>query len=241
MQDMFKGNVSMQDTHTQIMSSCKTLQFRKTCLLSLVGRHDLLKDMSSWLKMHFYCFYFLCFILLKTCLFPRHVFNMAPRHDFYSDIVTFISLKLSTNSVNLITNFLNFPNEEITKFVGKLWWTFRIRNRIVIFVKKFFYNTVHILNITVLKSIFVKNNFGLSDVSLTACLAARNSSRCCEEPLLRHCLSHRRLSLRALSTGSLYQPGRCFTALSLVVRGACPSRTTLQELLRSFKRVLTSV
>ena len=84
MQDMFKDNVSMQDTHTQIMSSCKTLQFRKTCLLSLVGRHDLLKDMSSCLKMHFYCFYFLCFILLKTCLFPRHVFNMAPRHDFYS-------------------------------------------------------------------------------------------------------------------------------------------------------------
>ena len=73
MQNMFKGNVSMQDTHTQIMSSCKTLQFRKTCLLSLVGRHDLLKDMSSCLKMHFYCFYFLCFILLKTCLFPRHV------------------------------------------------------------------------------------------------------------------------------------------------------------------------
>ena len=84
MQDMFKGNVSMQVTHTQIMSSCKTLQFRKTCLLSLVGRHDLLKDMSSCLKMHFYCFYFLCFILLKTCLFPRHVLNMAPRHDFYS-------------------------------------------------------------------------------------------------------------------------------------------------------------
>ena len=84
MQDMFKGNVSMQDTHTQIMSSCKTLQFRKTCLLSLVGRHDLLKDMSSCLKMHFYCFYFLCFILLKACLFPRHVLNMAPRHDFYS-------------------------------------------------------------------------------------------------------------------------------------------------------------
>ena len=84
MQDMFKGNVSMQDTHTQIMSSCKTLQFRKTCLLSLVGRHDLLKDMSSCLKIHFYCFYFLCFILLKTCLFPRHVLNMAPRHDFYS-------------------------------------------------------------------------------------------------------------------------------------------------------------
>ena len=84
MQDMFKGNVSMQDTHTQIMSSCKTLQFRKTCLLSLVGRHDLLKDMSSCLKMNFYCFYFLCFILLKTCLFPRHVLNMAPRHDSYS-------------------------------------------------------------------------------------------------------------------------------------------------------------
>ena len=82
--DKFKGNVSMQDTHTQIMSSCKTLQFRKTCLLSLVGRHDLLKDMSSCLKMHFYCFYFLCFILLKTCLFPRHVLNRAPRHDFYS-------------------------------------------------------------------------------------------------------------------------------------------------------------
>ena len=74
----------MQDTHTQIMSSCKTLQFRKTCLLSLVGSHDLLKDMSSCLKMHFYYFYFLCFILLKTCLFPRHVLNMAPRHDFYS-------------------------------------------------------------------------------------------------------------------------------------------------------------
>ena len=77
MQDMFKGNVSMQDTHTQIMSSCKTLQFRKTCLLSLVGRHDLLKDMSSCLKIHFYCFYFLCFILLKTCLFPRHVLNLT--------------------------------------------------------------------------------------------------------------------------------------------------------------------
>ena len=86
MQDMFKGNVSMQDTHTQIMSSCKTLQFRKTCLLSLVGRHDLLKDMSSCLKMHFYYFYFLCFILLKTCLFPRRVLNTAPRHDFYSVI-----------------------------------------------------------------------------------------------------------------------------------------------------------
>ena len=84
MQDMFKGNVSVQDTHTEIMSSCKTFQFRKTCLLSLVGRHDLLKNMSSCLKMHFYCFYFLCFILLKTCLFPRHVLNMAPRHDFYS-------------------------------------------------------------------------------------------------------------------------------------------------------------
>ena len=84
MQDMFKGNVSIQDTDTQIMSSCKTLQFRKTCLLSLVGRHDLLKDMSSCLKMHFYCFYFLFFILLKTCLFPRHVLNIAPRHDFYS-------------------------------------------------------------------------------------------------------------------------------------------------------------
>ena len=84
MQDMFKGNVSMQDTYTQIMSSCKTLQFCKTCLLSLVGRHDLLKDMSSCLKMHFYCFCFLCFILLKTCLFPRHVLNMAPRHNFYS-------------------------------------------------------------------------------------------------------------------------------------------------------------
>ena len=80
MQDMFKGNVSMEETHTQIMSSCKILQ----CLLSLVGRHDLLKDMSSCLKMHFYCFYFLCFILLKTRLFPRHVLNMAPRHDFYS-------------------------------------------------------------------------------------------------------------------------------------------------------------
>ena len=84
MQDMFKGNVSMQDSHTQIMSSCKTLQFRKTYLLSLVGRHDLLKDMSSCLKMHFYCFYFLCFILLKTWLFPRHVLNMASRQDFYS-------------------------------------------------------------------------------------------------------------------------------------------------------------
>ena len=70
------------------MSSCKTLHFRKTCLLSLVGRHDLLKDMSSCLKMHFYCFYFLCFILLKTCLFPRHVSNMAPRHDFYSVYLT---------------------------------------------------------------------------------------------------------------------------------------------------------
>ena len=54
MQDMFKGNVSMQDTHTQIMSSCKTLQFGKTCLMSLVGRHDLLKDMSLCLKMHFF-------------------------------------------------------------------------------------------------------------------------------------------------------------------------------------------
>ena len=95
MQDMFKGNVSMQDTHTQIMSSCKTLQFRKTCLLSLVGRHDLLKDMSSYLKMHFYCFYFLCFILLKTCLFPRHVLNMAPRHDFYSVLYSCMKYLLS--------------------------------------------------------------------------------------------------------------------------------------------------
>ena len=84
MQNMFKGNASMQDTRTQIMSSCKTLQFRKTCLLSLVGRHDLMKDMSSCLKMHFYSFYLHCFILLKTCLFPRHVLNMAPRHDFHS-------------------------------------------------------------------------------------------------------------------------------------------------------------
>ena len=92
MQDTFTGNVSMQDTHTQIMSSCKTLQFRKTCLLSLVGRHDLLKDMSSCLKMHFYCFYFLCFILLKTCLFPRHVLNMAPRHDFYSVVSDFLAV-----------------------------------------------------------------------------------------------------------------------------------------------------
>ena len=82
MQDMFKGNVSMQDTHTQIMSSCKTLQFRKTCLLSLVGRHDLLKDMSSCLKMPFYCFCFLCFTLLKTCLFPRHVLNIGIKTRF---------------------------------------------------------------------------------------------------------------------------------------------------------------
>ena len=104
MQDMFKGNVSMQDTHTQIMSSCKTLQFRKTCLLSLVGRHDLVKDMSSCLKMHFYCFYFLCFILLKTCLFPRHVLNMAPRHDFYS-----VSLIMVTITSHIFTAI--FPRE----------------------------------------------------------------------------------------------------------------------------------
>ena len=105
MQDMFKGNVSMQDTHTQIMSSCKTLQFRKTCLLSLVGRHDLLKDMSSCLKMHFYCFYFLCFILLKTCLFPRHVFNMAPRHDFYS--VGLYDILIIGASIGIPTKMIN--------------------------------------------------------------------------------------------------------------------------------------
>ena len=71
---MFKGNVSMQDTHTQIMSSCKTLYFRKTCLLSLVGRHDLLKDMSSCLKNAFLLLLFSLFHIVedmsisKTCL-----------------------------------------------------------------------------------------------------------------------------------------------------------------------------
>ena len=68
----YTNHVFMQDT---------SVPYRR---VSLVGRHDLLKDMSSCLKMHFYCFYFLCFILLKTRLFPRHVLNMAPRHDFYS-------------------------------------------------------------------------------------------------------------------------------------------------------------
>ena len=109
MQDLFKSNVSMQDTHTQIMSSCKTLQFRKTCLLSLVGRYDLLKDMSSCLKMQFYCFYFLCFILLKTCLFPRHVLNMAPRHDFYNKIILFRGVKWGTTRLWVVPHLrMNF-------------------------------------------------------------------------------------------------------------------------------------
>ena len=134
MRDMFKGNVFMQDTHTQIMSSCKTLQFRKTCLLSLVGRHDLLKDMSSCLKMPFYCFYFLCFILLKTCLFPRHVLNMAPRHDFYSDLSTFrrcicqkvLCIKSQKTVKTTITEFGILENGKLATLIlcyrYHCWW-----------------------------------------------------------------------------------------------------------------------
>ena len=128
MQDMFKGNVSMQDTHTQIMSPCKTLQFRKTCLLSLVGRHDLLKDMSSCLKMHFYCFFFLCFILLKTCLFPRHVLNMAPRHDFYS-VMSRTQWNFTCIHVWMIA--YDYLEKSFSRFAGKtdilLWGYMHIR------------------------------------------------------------------------------------------------------------------
>ena len=81
---MLKCHVCLQDTKTQDMFSWKTLQLCKTCLLKPVLRHDLLEDMSLCLRLCLHCCYFLLFILLKTCLLPRHVLNMSPRHHFYS-------------------------------------------------------------------------------------------------------------------------------------------------------------
>ena len=118
--------VSLCKTCSKVMSLCKTLIHKsclharhfssvKTCLLSLVGRHhDLLKDMSSYLEMHFYCFYFLCFILFKICLFPRHVSNMALRHDFYS--VEYLKVKSIVRNRRLVKLLLKF-NKKIILFI----------------------------------------------------------------------------------------------------------------------------
>ncbi len=94
------------------MSLCKTLPFCKTRLLSPVGRHVFKKTqvMSSVLQKDMTCvllqtclqtgdrmtclrrclnrFHFLLFLLLKTCLLPRHVLHLTPRHNFYSEVTT---------------------------------------------------------------------------------------------------------------------------------------------------------